>query len=55
MSDSLLAELEAHRDLCPTCTCKPWTVCAVAAKLLERMTADLAKRMAPAPVKPSEA
>lgn len=51
--DGPLAELDRHRASCRDC--RPWTPCRVAADMLQRMTNDLAAKMAPIPVKPGEA
>lgn len=51
--DSPLAELDRHRASCTHC--RPWSPCRVAADMLQRMTDELAARMASIPVKPGEA
>ena len=42
-----LKDLELHRDLCRECT--PFHLCRAGATLLERVTEQLAQRMAPVP------
>ncbi len=51
--DGPLASLEAHIDRCATC--RPWTLCAAGAALLQRMGDTLAKAMAPEPKRPGAA
>jgi hypothetical protein len=43
-----LAALEEHRERCRTC--RPWSLCADGAALLQETANEAAKRIAPAPV-----
>lgn len=49
----ILDDLESHRETCRVC--RPWSLCAAGARLLEQVTQQAAAQIAPVPKPRGEA